>query len=66
MGAKKHETDARSYKLNEYEFGIEWQPGKNFELVAMYTISGRKYEDFIKQDNFQEGQLLRLQAQVNF
>ncbi|NUM51074.1 MAG: porin [Flavobacteriales bacterium] len=65
-GGKKHETDARSYKVNEYEFGIEWQPGKNFELVAMYTISGRKYEDFIKQNNFQEGQLLRLQAQVNF
>lgn len=65
-GGKKHETDARSYKVNEYEFGIEWQPGKNFELVAMYTISGRRYEDFIKRNNFQEGQLLRLQAQVNF
>lgn len=65
-GGKKHELDARSYKVNELEFGIEWQASKNFELVAMYTISSRRYEDYIKQDNFQKGQLLRLQAQINF
>jgi hypothetical protein len=65
-GGKKHEKDARSYKVNEYEIGVEWQPYPNFELVAMYTISSRRYEDYIKQDNLQKGQLLRLQAQVNF
>lgn len=65
-GGKKHELDARSYKLTEYEFGIEWQPWKSFELVAMYTISSRRYEDFGNQDNLQNGQLLRLQAQINF
>lgn len=65
-GGKKHEKDARSYRVNEYEAGIEWQPGKNFELVVMYTYSIRRYEDFIKQDNKQEGYLLRLQAQINF
>ncbi|MFZ5552291.1 MAG: porin [Bacteroidota bacterium] len=65
-GGKKHETDARSYKVNEVEFGIEWQPSKYFELVTMYTISARRFEDFAKQDNFQKGQLLRLQAQLNF
>jgi hypothetical protein len=65
-GGKKHETDARTYKVNEYEFGVEWQPEKHFKFVAMYTVSSRRYEDFIKRNNFQEGQLLRLQAQVKF
>jgi hypothetical protein len=65
-GGKKHELDARSYRVQEYEIGIEWQPNRNFELVAMYTFSKRRFEDYAKQDNFQEGSLLRLQAQVNF
>ena len=65
-GGKKHETDARSYHVNELEVGVEWQPNKNFEFVAMYTISERRFEDFKLQDNFQTGNLLRLQAQLNF
>jgi hypothetical protein len=65
-GGKKHELDARSYKVNEYEIGVEWQPHRTFELVAMYTFSNRRYEDFGKQENFQQGRLLRLQAQINF
>ncbi len=66
QGGKKHEKDARSYTVHEYEFGIEWQPVKNFEFVAMYTISDRRFEDFSKQSNHQSGNLLRLQAQLNF
>ena len=65
-GGKKHETDARSYWVNEYELGVEWQPIKYFEFVAMYTYSKRRFEDFKTQENFQEGGLLRLQAQLNF
>jgi hypothetical protein len=65
-GGKKHELDARSYKVNEAEFGFEWQPFKTFEFVAMYTISNRRFEDYTNQDNIQRGRLLRLQAQVNF
>ncbi len=65
-GGKKHELDARSYKVNELELGVEWEPIDAFELVVMYTISSRKYEDFVKQDNFQSGSLLRIQAQLNF
>lgn len=65
-GGKKHEKDARSYKVNEVEIGAEWAPVKQFELVAMYTISSRRYEDFANQNNFQAGSLLRLQAQINF
>jgi len=65
-GGKKHENDARSYKVNELEMGLEWQFNKNFELVTMYTVSNRRYEDFILRDNHQTGNLLRLQAQINF
>jgi hypothetical protein len=65
-GGKKHELDARSYDVEEYEIGVEWQPVRQFELVAMYTISSRRFEDFKNQDNLQEGRLLRLQAQLNF
>jgi hypothetical protein len=66
FGGKKHERDARSYEVKELEIGAEWQVNKNFELVANYTISNRRYEDFLKQDNLQDGSLLRIQAQVNF
>jgi phosphate-selective porin len=65
-GGKKHERDARSYNVQELEVGAEWQVNKNFELVVNYTMSKRRYEDFIKQDNLQSGNLLRMQAQVNF
>ena len=66
QGGKKFETDARSYNVKELELAVEWQPYKNFEFVAMYTISERRAEDFKKQENFQKGQLLRVQAQMNF
>jgi hypothetical protein len=65
-GGKKHERDARSYKVNELESGIEWQPVKNFELVVAYTISSRRYEDKQNPDNEQKGNLMRIQAQLNF
>ena len=65
-GGKKHERDARSYTVRELEIGVEWQPVKNFELVAMYTLSDRRFEDFILQENRQKGRLLRLQVQLNF
>ncbi|HVK97851.1 MAG TPA: porin [Flavisolibacter sp.] len=66
IGGKKHELDARSYDINELEIGVEWQPIKSFELVTMYTISKRRFEDFREQNNIQKGRLLRLQAQLNF
>lgn len=65
-GGKKHERDARSYTVKEFEIGGEWQVNKNFELVINYTISNRRYEDFLRQNNQQTGNLLRIQAQVNF
>lgn len=65
-GGKKHERDARSYTVREFEVGVEWQPIKNFEFVAMYTVSERRFEDGTLPVNLQEGSLLRLQFQVNF
>ncbi len=66
QGGKKHELDARMHWVNEYEVGVEWQPFRYFEFVAIYTYSKRRFEDFKTQENFQEGGLLRLQAQLNF
>ncbi|HMQ75673.1 MAG TPA: porin [Flavobacteriales bacterium] len=65
-GGKKHERDARSYSVNDVEFGVEWQPFRNFELLCEYYIGDRRYEDLAEQDNKQRGQFLRLQAQFNF
>ncbi len=65
-GGKKHELDARSYNVRELEIGLEWQPTETFELVTMYTISSRRFEDYAKPNNDQSGSLLRIQAQLNF
>ncbi len=65
-GGKKHELDAMHHRVNEQELGIEWQPNKNLEIVAMYTFSDRTFENSINPINRQMGRLLRLQAQVNF
>jgi hypothetical protein len=65
-GGKKYEKDARSYVVREYEFGMEWQPFKAFELTAEWVVSDRTFEDSVLQNNRQQGNLLRLQAQINF
>jgi len=65
-GGKKHELDARSYDVKEFEIGTEWQPSKYFELVLMYTFSERRFEDYVVRNNLQKGRLLRIQAQFNF
>lgn len=65
-GGKKHELDARSYSVNDLEMGFEWQFFKNLEGVADYTVSNRRYEDAVKLDNHQKGNLLRLQLQMSF
>lgn len=65
-GGKKHERDATKHRVEELELGMEWQPFKNFELVAMYTFSDRTFENSLNPNNRQRGSLLRLQAQLNF
>lgn len=65
-GGKKHELDARRYRVKEMETGLEWQINKNFEFTASYVISKRRFEDSKLKSNLQSGNLLRLQAQINF
>ncbi len=65
-GGKKHELDARSYSVRDWEIGVEWQPVKNMEINATYTIADRRYEDKANPVNRQKGNLLRLQLQVNY
>jgi hypothetical protein len=70
-GGKKHEMDARSYDVKETEIGIEWQPIKNFEFVAVYTLSERRFEDAALTKggtvgHTEKGNLLRLQVQFNY
>ncbi|MCI9844180.1 porin [Flavobacterium pectinovorum] len=65
-GGKKYEKDARSYVVRDYQFGVEWQPIKAFELTAEYVIADRTFVDSAIPVNRQQGNLLRLQAQFNF
>lgn len=65
-GGKKHELDARSYNVREWETGIEWQVNRNLECTATYVTSKRRFEDSKQKNNLQSGHLLRLQVQLNF
>jgi hypothetical protein len=66
LGGKKLELDARSHQVKELELGTEWQINKQLEFTAAYTLSSRRFEDYLFPDNFQKGSLMRLQAQINF
>lgn len=65
-GGKKHERDARSYSVNDIEFGVEWQPSSNFELVTEWYHGDRRFEDKLRPRWEQRGSLLRIQAQFNY
>lgn len=65
-GGKKHELDARSYRVREAETGVEWQINKNFELTIAYVFSKRQYEDNKLKSNIQQGRMVRIQTQLNF
>jgi len=65
-GGKKHERDARSHDVNDFEVGVEWQPNPAFELVTALYMGDRRFEDRQRPVNRERGRLLRLQAQFNF
>lgn len=65
-GGKKHERDARSHSVNDVEVGVEWQPNPAFELVMEWYRGNRRFEDKLRPQNRQLGQLLRVQAQFNY
>ncbi len=65
-GGKKFEQDARSYAVNDLEFGVEWQPNDHIELTCEYYLGDRRYIDLELPVNHQQGGLLRIQAQFSF
>ena len=65
-GGKKHERDARSHSVDDVEFGVEWQPNENFELVTEWYQGNRRFEDKLRPRWEQRGRLLRIQAQFNY
>lgn len=65
-GGKKFEIDARAYKVDEFEGGIEYQPLKNLELTVSWLHSEKWTSDKAKKDNFQVGSFMRVQCQLNF
>jgi hypothetical protein len=65
-GAKKLETDARVYDVQEIEGGIEWLPIRAFELTASFVQSDRRTIDAADEGYHEKGHFLRLQAQFNY
>ena len=59
-------TSGTSAVVRELEVGAEWLPWEALELTAAYVVADRRYEDALRPDNRQKGQLLRLQAQLNY
>ncbi|WP_197453660.1 porin [Caulifigura coniformis] len=68
-GGYKNEDNAPYGHVHEYEAGLEWQFNPQMELVTQYTLtdrtntsaesSGESYRQF-------QGQLLRMQFQINY
>ena len=65
-GGKKHEQDARNYLVRDHDIGLEWQQSNFFEITGQYTFADRRYEDAGRLNNRQQGQLFRIQFQVNY
>lgn len=65
-GGKKQELDARRHLVREQEIGVEWQPNPYIELTTAYTHSDRTFEDLRLPNNRQEGNLMRIQLQLNY
>lgn len=63
-GARKFETDAPRYKVNEVELGLEWRPIKALELVGAYAFAERTFPEAPYQQ--ESGRLVRLQLQFNY
>ncbi len=68
-GGFKNERNAPYGQVHEYEAGLEWQFNPQMELVTQYTLTdrtnttarttGESYQQF-------QGQLLRMQFQINY
>ncbi len=65
-GGRKNEKDAKSYDMSEWEVGTEWQPIPSLELTAAYGISKRRTSTSTEANYNESGNMIRLQAQVNY
>ncbi len=65
-GGFKTEKDAAHFKVNDYEFGVEYQVMKNFELTVAYLMANRRIEDKSNETNYQSGNVIRIQFQFNY
>ena len=52
--------------LRDHDIGLEWQQSNFFEITGQYTFADRRYEDAGRLNNRQQGQLFRIQFQVNY
>ncbi len=64
-GGSKFETNAPSSYVKDLELGIEWQPNKELEFVAMYSRMNRTNVQTAPFEQFRS-ELLRMQLQYNF
>lgn len=67
-GGRKAESNAPTQRLLEIEPGLEWQIDKAFELTVSYAYGHRTFttSDPGKGSQGVNGQMFRLQAQLNF
>jgi phosphate-selective porin len=65
-GGVKIATDTKALKMNEYDFGVEYQLMKSLEITASYVYSIRNTSDKAKEFYNQDGRLLRIQVQFNY
>lgn len=66
QGGRKLDDNAKSYRMNEWEVGSEWQFSPSVELTAAYAIVDRKTQSTIADRSHEKGSLIRLQAQFNY
>jgi hypothetical protein len=64
-GGKKHEAGAPFYDVNEFEFGVEWQPNPYFEFTPIFSYGDRRIADNSGVSD-EHGSRVRLQLQVNY
>ena len=66
-GARKFARNAPAVHLNEWDFGIEWQPYPEFELVGTYTYSvDRTNTGSFPYEQISGGSRIGIQAQLNY
>ncbi len=66
QGGRKVDDNARSYRMNEWEIGTEWQFDPALELTAAYGISDRVTQSSVTNKSDEKGSLILLQAQFNY